>query len=81
MVIRTRCNDGLVTLRITDDGRGISAVDLPRVFDVGFSTWGGHKGMGLALARRIVADHGGKVAISSRPGHTAVTVTLPSSLA
>jgi two-component system OmpR family sensor kinase len=37
----------------------------------------GGAGLGLALVQAIVTAHGGKVSLTSRPGSTEVTVTLP----
>ena len=33
--------------------------------------------MGLAIVRKVVADHGGEVTVNSRPGETVFTLTLP----
>ena len=77
--------DVLVTVR--DTGPGISAADLPHLFDrfyqsrqnVAPATGEGGKGLGLAIVKRIVELHGGQVAIQSVPGAgTTVRLTLPS---
>jgi two-component system sensor histidine kinase BaeS len=76
--------DGWAAVVVRDTGTGISATDLPYIFDRfwrtdsarGRSTGG--SGLGLAIARQIVTDHGGRIAAQSEPGRgTAVTVTLP----
>jgi signal transduction histidine kinase len=58
-----------VLLKVTDEGRGISAEDLPRIFDRGYRA--AHdvrgQGLGLAVVREVVEAHGGKVGASS-PG-------------
>ncbi len=71
-------------LRLTfkDCGRGIPENDLPKVFDPYFTTkeWGGRRGMGLGLAvtRSILLQHGGNIQIDSAPGQgTTVLATLP----
>jgi two-component system, NtrC family, sensor kinase len=75
---RTR---GHVRVRIRDNGRGIDPAVLPRVFEPRFTTKQGAVryglGLGLAIARRIVDAHGGRIELSSKPGCTVVTVTLP----
>lgn len=64
-----REEDDSVLLKVTDHGRGISAEDLPRVFDRGYRA--AHdvrgQGLGLAVVREVVEAHGGKVGASS-PG-------------
>jgi two-component system, NtrC family, sensor kinase len=72
---------GHVRVRIRDNGRGIDPAVLPRVFEPRFTTKQGAVryglGLGLAIARRIVDAHGGRIELSSKPGCTVVTVTLP----
>ncbi|MBD3236810.1 MAG: two-component sensor histidine kinase [Candidatus Eisenbacteria bacterium] len=51
-----------VEIRITDEGRGMSASEARQVFSPGFSTKGRGWGLGLTLAKRIIEDyHGGKI--------------------
>jgi CheY-like chemotaxis protein len=69
-------------MTIADSGAGIPPDLLPRVFDPYFSTKqrGGQRGMGLGLtvARSIVEQHGGTLALASTVGvGTTVTLTLP----
>ncbi len=69
-----------VCVEISDDGCGIEPEVLPRVFEPFFTTKRGasHRGLGLAWVYGIVTNHGGGVAISSRPGAgTSVRVYLP----
>jgi signal transduction histidine kinase len=62
-------------LTVRDDGPGV-AKDLP-IFEPFFTTKENGTGMGLAIAHRIVMDHGGQIAVQSVPGDTRFTVTLP----
>ena len=63
---------------ITDTGRGISAANLTKLETPFFSTRSNGTGLGLPIARRIVAAHGGSLAIESREGEgTTVRVRLP----
>ena len=71
--------DGSVLLTVRDDGTGIPAELLPRVFDrfvKGPSSTG--SGLGLAIVRDVVEAHGGSVtATSTQAEGTAITLTLP----
>ena len=56
-------------VEITDTGAGIAPDVMPRIFEPFFSTKGSrHRGLGLAWVYGIVTNHGGAVAVSSRPG-------------
>jgi signal transduction histidine kinase len=65
-------------LTVRDTGPGIKNEDLPRLFEPFFTTKTNGSGLGLAVAYRIVQDHGGTIDIASTPGTgTTVTVKLP----
>jgi two-component system OmpR family sensor kinase len=72
-----------VLLQVEDDGPGIPAELQCHVFerfargDASRSRAAGSTGLGLAIVRSVVAAHGGRVALDSRPGRTVFTVTLP----
>ncbi len=75
---------GTAVLTVTDTGPGISADDLPYVFERFFradkSRTGssGHTGLGLAISKAIVEAHGGTIDVSSQPAvGTTFTVRLP----
>jgi signal transduction histidine kinase len=67
-----------VVLTVSDDGEGISAGNLSRVFDRFFTTArsSGGSGLGLAIVKALVEGHGGDVAATSEPGSTRFVVTL-----
>lgn len=68
--VRTRADEERVVVEIADDGVGIPAEAIERIFDLGFTTRGGRggSGIGLALARRIVHGHGGSIDVQSGVG-------------
>jgi signal transduction histidine kinase len=75
-----------VVIGVYDRGAGISAEDLPRVFEPFYrvdrsrSKDTGGYGIGLSLVKRIVDAHGGTIKLDSRLGEgTSVTVSLPTS--
>ncbi|MGD9905610.1 MAG: ATP-binding protein [Vicinamibacterales bacterium] len=74
---------GALVLRVTDDGEGIPAEHLPRVFERFYKAdpaRAGHTGtgLGLSIVKAIVERHGGTVAVSSTPGlATTFEVRLP----
>jgi len=74
--------EGGVVLTIADDGVGIAAKDLPKVFDAFFTTrMTVGTGIGLFVAKQFVEGHGGQITIESsqdQDGHgTTVRVFLP----
>ena len=75
-----RSGDSLGTLlvEVCDNGHGIDADILNRVFDPFFSTKGVGRGLGLAAVLGIVRQHGGDIQVESKPGiGTKFSVTLP----
>src|SRR5262249_9392587 len=62
---------GWVRLSVRDDGEGMSEQVLARIFEPFFSTKERGPGLGLAVVRPIVASHGGRVEVESRPGQGA----------
>jgi two-component system OmpR family sensor kinase/two-component system sensor histidine kinase BaeS len=76
--------DGNIRLVVADTGQGISAEDLPFIFDRFWrgdrarTRLGGGTGLGLAIARQLVQAHGGQIHVSSEIGQgTTFTITLP----
>lgn len=68
-----------VCVEIADNGTGIEAEVMPRIFEPFFtSKRSPHRGLGLAWVYGIITNHGGGVAVSSQPGSgTSVRLYLP----
>jgi signal transduction histidine kinase len=60
--------DGRIEASVEDDGPGVPAEILPRLFDPYFSAKSGGTGLGLAIAKKIVEEHGGSIGAANRPG-------------
>jgi len=78
VTLRTRRGGTRVLIEVEDDGIGIPADVLPRLFDPFFSTKEGGSGLGLALTQQIVKDHGGDLTVDSTVGKgTVFRVAVP----
>ncbi len=83
ITVQLTSTDGLVTLSVADDGPGIPAADRERVFDRftrlddARSSDAGGAGLGLAIVRDVVVQHGGHVSITDNNSGAIFTVTLP----
>jgi len=65
-------------VEISDTGEGIPAADLQRIFIPFFTTKATGHGVGLALAHRVITQHGGTLTASNRKGGGAMfTLRLP----
>jgi len=79
------CSDGTATLRVSDNGIGISTEALPHIFDLFVQETharahaGEGLGLGLAIVRALVEAHGGTIVAASpgRGGGSEFVVTLP----
>jgi two-component system, NtrC family, nitrogen regulation sensor histidine kinase GlnL len=68
----------VIEIRVQDNGPGIPAATLARVFDPFYTTRAQGSGLGLSICQTIVREHGGVIAIESTVGQgTTVTIDLP----
>jgi two-component system sensor histidine kinase PilS (NtrC family) len=76
--VSTEVGSEAYLIRFTDSGRGMSEVDLRRLFQPFRTNFPTGTGLGMAISYRIVQAHGGAIDVASRPGAgTTITVSLP----
>lgn len=63
-----KSSDGVVSIELSDNGRGIPEELLEHVFTPFFTTRKGGSGIGLSLARQVMQMHNGSIQVSSREG-------------
>jgi two-component system sensor histidine kinase FlrB len=56
-------------VEVADTGCGIPERMLGQLFDAGFSAEGNTPGLGLAVCKRLMHQHGGEIRVSSRVNH------------
>lgn len=68
----------VLAVRIANTGSYVPPADLDRIFDLFYTTKKAGSGLGLPVAARAVADHGGKITVRSSPEEgTEFTLVLP----
>jgi PAS domain S-box-containing protein len=78
VVVQGEFSDNQVLIRVTDDGGGVAAENVPFVFDPFFSMKSNQVGLGLTMARRVIQEHRGRIELNSQLGKgTSVLLALP----
>jgi len=78
LVVQTLQAEGTVRVAVRDQGPGIPAAELARIFDTFYTTKPNGMGMGLAISRSIVEAHGGRIWAENNPDRGATfSFTLP----
>jgi two-component system OmpR family sensor kinase len=83
VALGARSQSGPAELTVTDNGPGIPPELQPDLFerfvrgDSSRSRAAGSTGLGLSIVEAVIAAHHGTVAVTSQPGHTRFTITLP----
>ncbi|MDE2179847.1 MAG: HAMP domain-containing protein [candidate division NC10 bacterium] len=73
-----RAVEGVIRAHVIDQGTGIPAEDLDKIFRLYYTTKPDGNGIGLSLVYRIVQMHGGRIEVDSKVGQgTKMTVTFP----
>lgn len=78
LTVRTTIDDDAYRITFSDNGRGMSSVDLSRLFQPFRTNFPTGTGLGMAISYRIVQEHGGKIEVTSIEGAgSAITISLP----
>lgn len=78
ITIETVFEEHTCIVRISDTGQGISDEVRLKIFEPNFSTKTEGMGLGLAIAKEVIEDHGGTISCSSEQGKgTAFEIRLP----
>ena len=78
LTVEGREDGAWYSIKFRDTGRGMSEEEIARLFTPFSTAFDGGTGLGMAIVRRIVEDHGGAIDVESKPGEgTTVTILLP----
>ena len=78
LTVTTKVSNGKAYIIIEDTGIGVSKENLPKLFDPFFSTKSTGLGLGLAMTKRVIEEHGGRADFQSTEGKgSTMTISLP----
>jgi signal transduction histidine kinase len=78
LILSTAQRDGQALVDVIDTGRGIPPDAIDKIFQAYYTSKKGGTGLGLAMAQRIVKEHGGELSVTSEPGKGSdFTLRLP----
>jgi len=72
VVVSARGAESFVEIAVRDFGHGIAAANLPQLFDSFFTTKADGMGLGLSIARTMIAAHGGRIWAENAPDGGAI---------
>lgn len=76
--ITVTCKQPCVIITFSDTGCGIAEEDLPKIFDIYYTTKKEGSGLGLMMVYDAISEHSGKIDVMSKPGKgTTFKVLLP----
>lgn len=78
LTFSTKFNENQIIIEIADTGKGIDEKNLRRIFDPFFSTKEKSFGLGLSIAYKIVAEHGGKLSAKNSDQGAVFLIEFPS---
>ena len=68
----------VLRIEVSDDGPGVDAAVIDRIFNPFFTTKDSGTGLGLAIAHRIIEAHNGRIIVHNRAkGGACFTIELP----
>jgi signal transduction histidine kinase len=68
MILSASGGNGQAVIDVIDTGQGVAPEVMDKIFQAYYSTRKGGTGLGLAMSRRIVEEHGGELKVSSEVG-------------
>ena len=78
IIVEVTCNDNIVNIIVSDNGKGISEENKSKVFEPKFTTKTSGMGLGLAMVKNIVETYDGNITFTSQEGlGTTFKVTFP----
>jgi signal transduction histidine kinase len=78
LTLRSRGDDGKVTLEVADTGSGLTREECERIFTPYYTSKQHGTGLGLAIVQSVVSDHGGRISVQSEPKKgTTFVIELP----
>ena len=78
LAFKTAKRNGKFSLQITDTGSGVPRENLEKIFEPFFTTKSDGLGLGLAITKRVIEEHGGKIVFLSTEGRgSEVSITFP----
>jgi two-component system sensor histidine kinase HydH len=76
--VSTRMNDGWLDLEISDNGSGMTKGQMKNLFEPFYTSKSRGLGLGMSFVAKVVGQHGGTVAVTSRLGEgTRIRINLP----
>jgi len=76
--LESRLVEGNLELLVKDNGPGIPVHEMQNIFKPFYTLRSGGTGLGLSICREIIESHGGRVSVTSIPGHgTTFRILLP----
>ena len=78
LTVRAVARNGEVQIDVEDTGKGIDSTIKDKIFDLFFYTKEDGTGVGLAIVKRVIEGHGGRIRVESQPAHvTTFSIFLP----